>query len=105
MSDYIYPEQVCHECAMEAKGRMPENHISTVNIKGICEVCHQQKPTTNPSDYGHPVFTKKRGLTDIEATKLLVQEHIRNAMVDEVAINEDAKVVDMLNKLTLLGLL
>jgi hypothetical protein len=105
MSDYKYPEQVCHECAIAAGGITPKNHISSVDLKGVCEVCDQQKPTTEPRDYGYPVFSKKRGLTDIEATKLLVQEHIRDAMIDEVAIDKDIKVIDMLEKLTLSGLL
>lgn len=50
-----YPVWTCRDCG-EAYGRgMPEGHVSTWHT-GICGVCGQEKPVTEPRDYRHFPF-------------------------------------------------
>lgn len=50
-----YPEWVCHDCATESDGKIPEGHAPTFNM-GICDVCKVVKPVTDPKDYTYPIF-------------------------------------------------
>jgi len=47
-----YPEFICFDCGKKYGNNPDSNHICTVH-EGICWICGQKKPVTEPRDFGH----------------------------------------------------
>lgn len=54
--DMIQPDWVCHDCGVKYGNKQYENHISTWH-NGTCGVCNQEKPVTEPRDFGYLTIT------------------------------------------------
>lgn len=52
-----YPTWTCHECAVDNGGAMVKSHLATWH-SGVCDVCRENKPVTEPRDYRYPKFKK-----------------------------------------------
>jgi hypothetical protein len=69
-SQEIYPDFVCKECAERAGGSSKRsralcNMVATYHM-GKCDICGQEKPLTQPRDFGYPNFNNllNKGVKD-----------------------------------------
>lgn len=54
-SSLIQPNWVCFSCGNKYRAKPPiQDHVSTIHM-GKCEVCHEEKPVTEPRDFGYLV--------------------------------------------------
>jgi hypothetical protein len=45
------PAWVCNDCAKSRGARIPKGHSPTYHM-GVCGICNQEKPVTEPRDFG-----------------------------------------------------
>ena len=58
MSD-DYPTWVCHNCGHDAQPDKRKVHQISTYHAGICDVCGEKKPVTEPRDFGYQEFPKE----------------------------------------------
>ena len=58
-----YPDWVCHDCGIKARGRPLAEWACPTWHMGRCDVCGEIKEVTEPRDFNFPEFKKHAKLT------------------------------------------